>query len=184
MAGSAMDRRGFLNRLAGLLQVAAGLAVLVPGLRFLLAPLRRSGEKTTFLPVTPLSALEPHRPVRATVSTDRRDAFTHYPPGPIGSVWLIRDSAEGEPPAVRCYQTICPHLGCGIDFAADREAFVCPCHAGEFDLTGAHRAGPPPRSMDALECRVTDADDPSQRWVEVRYEAFVSGTADQRPVGS
>ncbi len=179
-----MDRRGFLNRLAGLLQAAVGLAVVLPGLRFLLAPLRRSTGTAAFLSITPLPALAPHRPVRVSVTTHRRDAFTHYPPGPIGSVWLIRDSAEGEPAAVRCFQTICPHLGCGIDFAADREAFVCPCHAGEFDLAGEHRAGPPPRGMDSLECRVTDADDSGQPWIEVKYEAFTSGTTDKRPVAS
>ena len=71
---------------------------------------------------------------------------------------------------VRCFQTSCPHLGCGVDYSADRKAFTCPCHASEFAVDGTPRFGPSPRPMDQLACRVTEPDGQGQRWIEVDYQ--------------
>ncbi len=38
---------------------------------------------------------------------------------------------------------ICPHLGCRVHFDSVLNEFVCPCHDGHFDLSGAPLAGPP-----------------------------------------
>ncbi len=78
---------------------------------------------------------------------------------------------------------ICPHLGCAIDYAADRDVFQCPCHASEFDRLGRRVVGPAPRDMDELPCRVTAADESGQRWVEVQYDVFKTGIAKKRRVG-
>jgi Rieske Fe-S protein len=94
-------------------------------------------------------------------------------------VWLIRDDAD--PAKVRCLQTICPHLGCGIEFSADREAFTCPCHASEFDKTGRQRFGPSPRDLDALACHIEEAHPGGQQWVVVDYREFRTGTAEKIP---
>ncbi len=178
------QRRTFLKRAVAALNGAIGLVVAVPGLRFLLAPLRRrrgqesaSGE-SRFLRVAPLSALSAGRPLRGVVAADRWDAYTHHPPGPIGSVWLLREervpgaAGDKSEPRIRCLQTICPHLGCGIDYDVDRRAFSCPCHASDFDAAGRRLLGPAPRDMDELECRVTGPDEQGRRWIEVRYQEF------------
>ncbi|MCH7591991.1 MAG: Rieske 2Fe-2S domain-containing protein, partial [Planctomycetes bacterium] len=154
----------------------------IPGVRYLLDPLRRSRTAFDFLRAAPLAALREGRPVRVIVSADRWDAYTHYPPGPIGSVWLIREQDDGDAPKVRCLQTICPHLGCGIDYVADRNAFVCPCHASEFEPGGRRRFGPSPRDMDELQCRITGPTDSHERWVEVRYAEFQTGKTAKQPL--
>ncbi len=177
-----MHRRGFLTRLAALIHGLIGAVIVVPGLRFLLEPLVRKRRETGFLRVAPLSAVPEGRPTRFMVSADRWDAYTHHPPGPIGSVWLIRTENRGDGPELLCLQTICPHLGCGIEFAADRDAFSCPCHASDFDRNGKRRFGPSQRDMDQLECRVTDADPQAQRWIEVKYQAFQTGVGVKRPL--
>ncbi len=176
-----MDRRTFVQRVTLGIHGLIGLGLAVPGLRFLLDPLFRSRAATGFVRVLPLSALPAGQPVRAVITADRWDAYTHYPPGPIGSVWLLREGPD-ETPTLRCLQTICPHLGCGIDYAADRNSFGCPCHASDFDLTGKQRFGPSPRDMDELACRVTQADAEGRRWVEVRYEEYLTGMAAKNPV--
>ncbi len=177
-----MKRRTFLKAAAATVQGAIGLAVAIPGIRFLLDPLWRRRRRSVFVRVAPLRAVPEGRPVRVVVSTDRWDAYTHHPSGPIGSVFLLREASQSGDPGIRCLQTICPHLGCGIDYAADRGTFSCPCHASEFDLTGRRRFGPSPRDMDELDCRVTDPDEGAQRWIEVRYQAFQTGLPQKRPV--
>ena len=176
-----MHRRTFLKTLAAGLNGLIGLAVVIPGMRFLLDPLRRASRERGFIRVGPLASVTISRPQRATVMADRWDAYTHYPPGPIGNVWLLRKEGNDRNPQIRCLQVICPHLGCAIDYAADRNAFHCPCHASEFDPTGRRRFGPSPRDMDELECRISDADESGARWVEVKYQEFQTGVSEKRP---
>ena len=176
-----MHRRSFLKTLAAGLNGFIGLAVVIPGIRFLLDPLRRAPHMRGFIRVATVASLTAGRPQHVTVLADRWDAYTHYPPGPIGNVWLLRNASDDREPKIRCLQVICPHLGCAIDFAADRNAFNCPCHASEFDSAGRRRFGPSPRDMDELECRVSDADESGVCWVEVRYQEFQSGASEKRP---
>ncbi len=48
--------------------------------------------------------------------------------------------------------SICPHLGCAPqwDETFTPPRFKCPCHGSQFDIDGAHLAGPAPRGMDPL----------------------------------
>jgi Rieske Fe-S protein len=171
----------FLKTLAAGLNGLIGLAVVIPGMRFLLDPLRRAPHKRGFIRVAPVTSLTVGRPQRVTVPADRWDAYTHHPPGPIGNVWLFRNESGDRDPKIRCLHVICPHLGCAIDYAADRNAFNCPCHASEFDPAGRRRFGPSPRDMDELDCRISDADESGVRWVEVQYQEFQTGVSEKRP---
>ncbi len=183
-----MNRRGFLTGIIAVVNTVIGLAVAVPGLRFLLDALWRTRGRSGFVRVAPLSTISRDQPMRVIVRADRWDAYVRYPPGPIGSVWLVRtdqiadDADVTSAPRIRCLQTICPHLSCGVDYVVDRAAFSCPCHVSEFDAGGKRLSGPSPRDMDELECRVTPPDEDGRRWVEVRYQEFQSGTPDKRLV--
>ncbi len=174
-----MNRRKFLEVLAAAMNAAVGLLVAVPAFRFLTEPLRRKRREERFLRLAPLDSLTPGRPLRALVHADRQDAYMHHPAAPVGAVWLTRATPDAD---VRCLQVICPHLGCGIDYAADRSAFSCPCHASDFDASGRRRSGPSPRDMDQLPCRVTEPDESGLRWIEVQYTEFQTGLAEKRPL--
>jgi len=179
----ALKRRTFFNLLAGAIHGGVALAVFIPGLRFLFDPLRRRRNRRGFIRVARLSDVQRDRPLLAQVRTDRWDAYVHHPPGPIGSVWLLKSDDTDSPGSslVRCLQTECPHLGCAIDFETERHAFICPCHESGFTRDGAVAFGPAPRAMDELPCRVTDPDDQGTRWVEIQYREFKTGTPDQEP---
>lgn len=180
--GWAMVRRTFFKRIAIAVKGLIGGALAVPGLRFLLDPLFRSRKATGFIRVAAVGVIPADRPVRMVVSADRWDAFTHHPPGPLGSVWLVRlTDADGEPD-IRCLQSICPHLGCGINFSPDRSTFQCPCHASEFDTAGRRLSGAVSRNMDELETRLTKADARGERWIEVEYREFQTGVAEKLPL--
>lgn len=51
------------------------------------------------------------------------------------------------------FSPICPHLGCRFDWNAGTSKFLCPCHGSQYDLEGAHTAGPAPRGLDPLPLR-------------------------------
>ena len=42
---------------------------------------------------------------------------------------------------------VCTHLRCVLEYDRTARGFVCPCHAGRFDLAGNVLAGPPSRSL-------------------------------------
>ena len=49
------------------------------------------------------------------------------------------------------YNTVCPHLGCFVDYRKDEQDFFCPCHDSNFDLEGNLLKGVSPRAMDTLK---------------------------------
>lgn len=45
------------------------------------------------------------------------------------------------------FSAICTHAGCLVDWDAEKEQIVCPCHSGVFDSEGNVISGIPPRSL-------------------------------------
>jgi Rieske Fe-S protein len=101
---------------------------------------------------------------------DRKDAWNVYPDEPIGGIYLRRTSAS-EPP--QAFSATCPHLGCYVDYEANRGHFHCPCHDSSFEVDGKRILPEPPkvcpsaRDMDSLELEVRNG---SEIWV--KYERF------------
>jgi len=58
------------------------------------------------------------------------------------------------PESIRAYSLICTHLGCTVQWQADKQEFYCPCHDGLFDQFGEVLAGPPPVPLEQLPVRV------------------------------
>lgn len=53
--------------------------------------------------------------------------------------------------------SVCTHSEvCHVQWNADREQLVCPCHRGAFDLHGNVISGPPPRPLPTREVFVRD----------------------------
>jgi quinol---cytochrome c reductase iron-sulfur subunit, bacillus type len=184
-----MGRRGFLSLLSAVMQGAVAAAAVVPGISFLVSAARTRRRRDGFIPAITVGALKPDVPTRAMIRMDKWDAYLHYPPGAVGAVWLVPETssaatgtAQSGAPEIRCLQTICPHLGCAINFAPDRNVFVCPCHASEFTRSGEPISGPTPRPMDRLPCRVSAPDANGDCWVEIEYHEFKTGTPRREPI--
>jgi Rieske Fe-S protein len=78
---------------------------------------------------------------------------------------------------VKAFSTVCPHLGCGVDWNDKTGKFDCPCHASSFDLDGRCLGGPSPRGLDELDVHLEGRD------VLVRYQRFRTGTSKKEPIG-
>ncbi len=119
-------------------------------------------------------------PVAITVIDDIVDAWNRFKNVPAGSIWLRK---VGDGP-VLAFNSICPHLGCSVDFRGAQNDFFCPCHTSSFTLDGKKSNDIPPRDMDVLEVsmRTKGVDDPGGNEIWVRYVKFRGGTSEKIPV--
>jgi menaquinol-cytochrome c reductase iron-sulfur subunit len=170
------ERRGFLKLMtAGLGAVTAALAV-IPGLGFLAGTARRTDDGGGANPLRVASErdVKPGKPLRVTAIGPHEDAWLRLEKVTLGSCWLVRASEDGP---IRAFSTVCPHLGCGVDFDESSGKFNCPCHTSAFDLDGRCLSGPSPRGLDELEAHVEGHD------VLVRYQHFRVGSTKKEPIG-
>src|SRR5689334_17166076 len=170
----AEDRRTLLKVLSGVLGGGAAAAVGLPALRAFVDPVDRTTVSGSggFVPVAALAAVPADgTPVKVPVVIQQpKDAWARLPPTQMGAVFLKKSGDT-----VIAYSTVCPHLGCGVDYAGDKNAFGCPCHESAFDIEGKVSGGPSPRGLDQLETRI------AKDMIEVRYQTFKQGTKEKIP---
>ncbi|QDV50484.1 QcrA and Rieske domain-containing protein [Gimesia fumaroli] len=172
-----MRRRKFLKYCTGVLGAVYATVLAVPGLGFLLSTLKRGQLKEQKYQLAKLDDLEPGVPQRFSIIDQRVDAWTKYPSGPIGSVWLTK-AQDG---TITAFSSTCPHLGCVIDYVPGDEEFFCPCHAATFQPDGGTVSGPQLRGMDELKTSLKKVR--GEQWVEVEYQKFEPGIAEKKALG-
>jgi len=52
------------------------------------------------------------------------------------------------------FSRTCTHLGCLVEYSKNRQRFICPCHAGFYDLEGNVESGPPPKPLTAIPLKI------------------------------
>ena len=155
--------------------LGAGLAAIViaPALRFTLWPLaegvkvQSGGEEFVIVGRRADFGAEP---VKVDIYADQVDAWNMTKNVKIGSAWVIE--REGE---LRAFTTVCPHLGCAVDYDAGLGKFKCPCHDSLFGLDGAREEGPSPRALDELVFE----EQQEGELLAIRYERFQQGVEDK-----
>lgn len=171
------DRRSFLKWATHGLGALFGLLLGIPAIAYLIDARNRPAPKRGMRRVARLKDLEIGKPKQVVIYDTRRDAWTLHPNDVVGRVWLVRHDEN----TVDAFTTICPHLGCSVDWRPDQSLFICPCHNGTFDPKGdlVMRPGmdnPAPRGMDRLELAlVPDPATPGDAFVDVQYENFLQG---------
>jgi len=179
------ERRKFLKWVTHGLGALFGVVLGVPAVLYLIDPRNRAARASDFKRVAKLKELVKDVPKQVIIRDVRQDAWTVHPNEVIGRVWLVRRDEK----KVDAYTTICPHLGCSIDYNAELQHFVCPCHNGTYDLSSKRKEfvtgevkNPAPRDMDSLELNmVPDPADATDYFIEVKYERFEPGEADKKP---
>ena len=127
------QRRTFLLVMAGGLAGLLAAASAWPLLRFL-APLGGGGADERV--AVPRSALQPGGA-----------HFFQF----RGKPAVLLQSQSGEYQAL---SAVCTHLGCVVQWQAEKGEFLCPCHGGRFAPAGNVLSGPPPRPLEALPVSV------------------------------
>jgi menaquinol-cytochrome c reductase iron-sulfur subunit len=173
-------RRAFLKVGVGALGAGLAAVVVAPALKAVLWPLAADAAVISggneFVIVGKRKEFGA-APVRVDIYADRVDAWNRIKNVKIGSAWVVERDGQ-----LHAFSTVCPHLGCSVDYNAETSKFECPCHDSAFGLDGKHEAGPSPRSLDALELDQTGGENESQL-ISIRYERFKQGVNDKVKVG-
>jgi menaquinol-cytochrome c reductase iron-sulfur subunit len=171
------NRRDLFRLGAAALGSLFGVALAVPGIKFLLDPLGKKAAGRAFRPLTTLGQLKVGEPRAFAIIARRQDAWVRYPEEPVGSVWLVRQP-EGSKEPVLAFSAECPHLSCSVKLAPDRRTFLCPCHGANFALDGAKLNEVAARGMDTLSVELSTGPDPE---VLVKFERFQPQSAEKKP---
>ncbi len=157
---------------AGALGACVAGVTVVPALSMLTHPLRvaTTSGSDAFIPAGKLAQFESTVPVKVDLFADRVDAWNRVVQVKVGSAWVMKKGDE-----LVAMSTVCPHLGCAIDYDGENGKFICPCHDSFFSTEGAVETGPSPRGMDKLEVQ-TEGD-----LVAIRYQRFKQGVESKEP---
>ena len=144
------SRRAFLTRLSLGLSALIAALVGVPILGFLLAPLFRP---------SPNAFVEVAKVADFTVGVTQLVAIRD--PSPLAwagqtaetALWVRRRERSG-PLMFQIFNVNCTHLGCPVNWQAEAQIFLCPCHGGVYYADGTVAGGPPPRPLFEREWRV------------------------------
>jgi Rieske Fe-S protein len=166
------NRRQFLGIFTNALTAFIGLIVAIPAIIYFLSPLRRRPEAArtaAFHDAGPLTEI----PIGSwkLLSLEMVHADGWKKTSVRHAIW-VRRRGETEKD-ITVLSSICPHLGCPINWHPDQSQFFCPCHGGIFNPDGQRTGGPPPRAMDPLDFEVRGG----RLWV--RWEDFKIGVAER-----
>lgn len=166
------SRRRFMVTGVGLVGTAVAGVTLAPAMKLIAHPLSTETMSASDVLIDAGSVSQfGEEPVKVALYGDRVDAWNRVTNVKVGSAWVLQRGGE-----LIAMSTVCPHLGCAVDYDPGAKQFVCPCHDSYFDLDGKETEGPSPRAMDRLELVTAD------NLVRVRHQRFKQGTADKEPV--
>lgn len=183
------ERRSFLTKAVAV--VIGAIVAIFPfaaGLGVLFDPIRRRGasaaageEAIQYVRLGPLDILpDDGVPHQFALTDDVADAWTRSAAQRVGSAFLTRsDTPAG--PKVTALSSVCPHLGCAVDFNGKAGEFECPCHASAFAKDGKKLFGPSLRGLDPLAVKLVETDGKQEIWVE--SARFRTGIAERVLVG-
>lgn len=144
-----LSRRRLLNRMILGLGGLATVVVSVPIVAYLISPLTNPA-KNVWRDLGPVESFK----VGETVEV----AFQDPSPLPWAgqtaqtAAWLRRLDQT----TFTAFAVNCTHLGCPVNWLADAELFLCPCHGGVYYKDGSVAGGPPPRPLFEHQVRIQD----------------------------
>jgi len=149
MAGSDhISRREFILGVTAAVGAFITAVVGLPALDYLIAPALTSSSTDTWIPLGKLADFEVGKPTLATFTRTKVNGWEKT----VNSygVFVLRKSQTESV----VYSNVCTHLGCRVNWKAEMNQFICPCHDGHFSLDGRVVSGPPPRPLDMYTTKV------------------------------
>ncbi len=143
-----IGRREFVAGVAGALGALIAILVGIPIIGYLIAPALRARSVVGWVPLAPLSALQPGVPTPCTFSILQQTGWKRT--RTTRTVYVILNSGSD----ITVFSDVCTHLSCKVRWLPEQGTFVCPCHDGVFARDGTVLSGPPPRPLDRFTTKV------------------------------
>jgi Rieske Fe-S protein len=180
MGQSNPERRTFLRLAIHGMGAVFTAALGAPAIAYLIDPLNRPASETNYRTVDGINLKELvlNEPRQGVIRNIRWDAWTLHPNDVVGRIWVVKNGPQDQD--IDVFTTVCPHLGCSINFTGDGN-FTCPCHSAKFDQEGKilHQEGhqnPAPRDMDTLSWRLHPQ---KPEWIQVQYINYKTSIAEK-----
>jgi len=143
-----VSRRWLLLSAGAALNGIVGLALAVPVLRYLLAPVRRDDSYKSWVSLGDLGKF----PVGETRLASYSNPFRRGWDGETDNVacWVRREGAN----QFTVFAVNCAHLGCPVRWFPQSQLFMCPCHGGVYYADGARASGPPERGLFTYDYKI------------------------------
>ena len=142
-----MNRRTFYLICIYGLWATIGLVLAVPAAIYLLWP-PRPRKKQDWTEAGTITQLKLGTPSELVFRKNRVDGWKVT--SEKSTAWVVKKS-ENE---IVAFSPQCPHLGCAYHWVANKNEFLCPCHASTFSVEGEVLTGPAPRALDRLDLKV------------------------------
>ena len=149
MAGSRhISRRDFITLATAAVGTFIGAVVGLPAIAYLIDPALKTGSTDAWIPLGKFESYEIGKSVLSTFTRSKVNGWEKS----VNSygVFVLRKS-ETE---VIVFSNVCTHLSCRVNWNADKQQYICPCHDGRFGIDGKVVSGPPPRPLDVYETKV------------------------------
>ncbi len=143
-----LSRRDFIKFTTGIVGGLIGVVIGLPGIGYLLGPALQKSDQSSWtelgkLQDYPLGVPQLYQFTRTQVNGWERTGMSY-------GVFVVRETES----TARVFSNICTHLGCHVNWHAELQHYVSPCHDGHFNIMGKNISGPPARPLDEYRTRV------------------------------
>ena len=155
MSGSNhLSRRDFMKVTTGVIGGIITVVIGAPVIDYLVDPALRAGAKEAWIPIGKLDSIPIDKPTPFAFTRTQVNGWERT--GTSFGGFIIRRSAD--PKDILILSSRCTHLGCSVNWHADANEFICPCHDAKFSKEGKVLDGPPPKPLNQYSDFKVDGD--------------------------
>lgn len=143
-----ISRRGFVGRVVGLVGGVITVVVGLPVVGYFISPALTRSSEEEWITLGPASTVAPGVPTPFTFSQIKKVGWKIERMNQ--TVYAVTEDNQN----YNVFSDACTHLSCKVHWEEERQAFVCPCHDGIFDLEGKVVSGPPPKPLYKFENKI------------------------------
>lgn len=136
-------RRGFLMKVGLFFNVAVGLVLALPIVRYLFSPVSRE-RKPGYDSWISLGSLDQFPAGQTRFATYRNPVVNSWD-GQTADIACWVRNVDGR--NFQIFAINCAHLGCPVRWFPQSKLFMCPCHGGAYYQDGSRASGPPERGL-------------------------------------
>jgi Rieske Fe-S protein len=136
-----LSRNGFVKVITAIVGTALGSIIGIPAIGYLISPATKIQKSDSWIPLGPLENVPFGDPTLFNFTRSRINGWEKT----VNSygVYIWRKNED----EVLVFSNVCTHLSCRVRWDTEKEAYLCPCHAAEFDIEGNVKSGPPNRPL-------------------------------------